>query len=201
MSCCCRIVCSHGTVFSHKTSGLPFVKFTLPTKKNTLLESVCSFDAIHRFITFMFSTLIGSTLLAGLIVTPALIVHFFWYKPHPTSHRRYVMDNLEAWLFWIASNLLISWYLALIVDLAPIFARVVIAVFWGHVSESVKNKIEMYNIVKNAFKPLLYAISIWVSWIILFENIYHLYDSNNTANSVASYTPRVSYIYPESAPS
>lgn len=111
------------------------------------------------------------------------------------------MDNLEAWLFWIASNLLISWYLALIVDLAPIFARVVIAVFWGHVSESVKNKIEMYNIVKNAFKPLLYAISIWVSWIILFENIYHLYDSNNTANSVASYTPRVSYIYPESAPS
>lgn len=201
MSCCCRIVFSHGTVFSHKTSGLLFVKFTLPTKKNTLLESVCSFDAIHRFITFMFSTLIGSTLLAGLIVTPALIVHFFWYKPHPTSHRRYVMDNLEAWLFWIASNLLISWYLALIVDLAPIFARVVIAVFWGHVSESVKNKIEMYNIVKNAFKPLLYAISIWVSWIILFENIYHLYDSNNTANSVASYTPRVSYIYPESAPS
>lgn len=140
----------------------------------------------------MFSTLIGSTILTCLLVAPALIIHFVWYKPHPTAHRRYVKDNIEAWFFWIAANLLISWYLALIVDLAPIFVRGVIALFWGHVSENVKNKIELYNSVKNAIKPLFYAISAWVSWIILFENIYNLYDANNNANSAAQYTNRVS---------
>ena len=76
-----------------------------------------------RYIAFIFGSLVGSTLLSGLLITPALLVHFLWFKPHPTEHRRYVKDNLEAWLFWIAANLTISWYLALCIDIFPIIVR------------------------------------------------------------------------------
>ena len=75
--------------------------------------------------------------MAGILITPPLLVHFYWYKPHPTEHRRYVKDNLEAWLFWAAANLTISWYLALVIDILPIAVRYLIAVAWGHVSETV----------------------------------------------------------------
>lgn len=134
----------------------------------------------------------GSTILSGILITPALLVHFYWYKPHPDSHRLYVKDNLEAWLFWIAANLTISWHLALAIDVAPIIVRYVISAFWGHVSESVKTRTELYNSVKNTIKPLFYAASVWVSWVIIFANIYGLYDMDESANSRAQYTIRVS---------
>jgi len=139
----------------------------------------------------LFSSLIGSTLMAGVLVTPALLVHFYWYKPHPTPHRHYININIEAWLFWAAANLLISWYLAMIIDIIPAVARFIISVSWGHVSEFIKSRIEMYESVKGTIKPVLYAASGWVSWIILFANIFDLYDAGEPQNSAASYTPRV----------
>ncbi|KAI9001298.1 Mechanosensitive ion channel-domain-containing protein [Trametes punicea] len=144
-----------------------------------------------RLITLLFSTLIGSTFLSGLIITPALVVHFFWYKPHPDDHRKYVKDNVEAWLFWAAANVSISWGLGLIVDIVPVVVRWCISLAWGHVSEMIKNRLELYNSVKDTIKPVLYAASCWVSWVILFDNIYQLYDMDNTGNSRAPYTPRV----------
>ncbi|KAI0637907.1 Mechanosensitive ion channel-domain-containing protein [Trametes polyzona] len=144
-----------------------------------------------RFITLLFSTLIGSTILSGLIIAPALLVHFFWYKPHPDDHRRYVKDNVEAWLFWAAANVSISWGLGLIVDIIPAIIRWFIALTWGHVSELIKSRLELYNSVKDTIKPALYAASCWVSWVILFANIFKLYDMDDEDNSRASYTPRV----------
>ncbi|OSC98709.1 hypothetical protein PYCCODRAFT_1470850 [Trametes coccinea BRFM310] len=144
-----------------------------------------------RLITLLFSTLIGSTLLSGLIITPALVVHFFWYKPHPDDHRKYVKDNLEAWLFWAAANVSISWGLGLIVDIIPVIIRWFISLVWGHVSEVIKTRLELYNSVKDTIKPVLYAASGWVSWVILFNNIYKLYDMDDEDNSRAGYTPRV----------
>ncbi|KAI0663140.1 Mechanosensitive ion channel-domain-containing protein [Cubamyces menziesii] len=144
-----------------------------------------------RLITLLFSTLIGSTLLSGLIIAPALLLHFFWYKPHPDDHRRYIKDNVEAWLFWAGANVSISWGLGLIVDIIPVIVRWFIALTWGHVSEIVKSRLELYNSVKDTIKPVLYAASGWVSWVILFNNIYGLYDMDDTGSSRASYTPRV----------
>ncbi|KAI1789003.1 Mechanosensitive ion channel-domain-containing protein [Ganoderma leucocontextum] len=144
-----------------------------------------------KLITLLFSTLIGSTILSGLIISPALLLHFFWYKPHPTDHRKFVKDNIEAWLFWAAANISISWGLALIVDIIPVVIRITISIAWGHVSELVKSRLELYNSVKGPIKPVLYAASGWVSWVILFNNIFKLFDIDNEALSRAPYTARV----------
>ncbi|KAI0771961.1 Mechanosensitive ion channel-domain-containing protein [Trametes elegans] len=144
-----------------------------------------------RLITMLFSTLIGSTILSGLIITPALLIHFYWYKPHPDEHRKYVKDNVEAWLFWAAANVSISWGLGLIVDIIPVIVRWVIALIWGHVSELIKSRLELYNSVKDTIKPVLYGASCWVSWVILFANIFELYDMDDEDSSRAPYTPRV----------
>lgn len=144
-----------------------------------------------RLFTFLFSTFIGSLLLAGILVTPALLVDFFWYKPHPTDDRRYVAQNVKAWLFWAATNVVISWTLAMIVDVIPVVTRMLISLSWGHVSEEVKTRIEWYNSIKDIFKPVLYASSAWISWNILFENIFHLHSTSSDVQSYAAYTDRV----------
>ena len=86
----------------------------------------------------------------------------------------------------------ISWYLALIIDIIPIVARYLIAMVWGHISEEFKSKLELYNSVKNTIKPVFYAASAWASWVIIFTQIYKLYDMNNPDESRAQYTTRVS---------
>ncbi|KAH7931366.1 hypothetical protein BV22DRAFT_1027599 [Leucogyrophana mollusca] len=146
---------------------------------------------VKRLFTLLFSSLVGSVFLAGILVTPALLVRFFWYKPHPTDHRRNVTDNVEAWLFWAAANVVISWGLAMIVDIIPVIARIFISIAWGHVSEEVKSQIELYDSVKDTIKPVLYAGSAWLSWIILFQNIFGLYDTAQDVTSPAPYTDRV----------
>ncbi|KAJ7067872.1 hypothetical protein C8F01DRAFT_978575 [Mycena amicta] len=129
---------------------------------------------LKRIVTLLFSSLIGSTFLAGLLVAPALVIHFYWYRPHQTPFRHKVTLNVEAWLFWAAANLLISWYLAVIVDVVPGVVRFLISASWGHVRERIKSQIEMYNALKNTIKPALYAASCWVSWIIIFDHIFHM---------------------------
>ncbi|KAG8218341.1 Mechanosensitive ion channel-domain-containing protein [Butyriboletus roseoflavus] len=149
---------------------------------------------IWRLFTILFSSLIGSVFLAGILVAPALLVHFFWYKPHPTSYRHYVDQNIEAWLFWAAANVVISWGLAMIVDIVPATTRILISIAWGHVSEKVKSHIELYDSVKDTFKPVLYAASAWLSWHILFQNIFGLYNSGASGTNSAPYTDRVAQI-------
>ncbi|KAJ3760988.1 Mechanosensitive ion channel-domain-containing protein [Lentinula raphanica] len=144
-----------------------------------------------RIITLLFSSLLGSTLVAGILVTPGILIHFYWYNDNPTSHRKYVEQNVQAWLFWAAANLLLSWYLAVIVDLVPTLATFIIAAAWGHVSEVFKSRVELYNSVKNTFKPVLYAASAWASWVIIFGHIFNLYDTEDSSQSRASYTERL----------
>ena len=159
----------------------------------SFLLKVFTINIPNSFIAVLFSSLIGSTLLAGVIVTPAILVHFYWYKPHPSTHRHYVRDNIQAWLFWTAANLVISWYIAMLINIVPILLRYFISLTWGHVSESVKSKIEMYDSVKDTAKPAFYAASGYASWIIIFDNIYRLHSVNGT--SQAPYTDRVRYCY------
>ncbi|KAF5370064.1 hypothetical protein D9758_001387 [Tetrapyrgos nigripes] len=146
---------------------------------------------LKRIITLLFSTLIGSTFVAAVMVTPGILIHFFWYENNPTDHRRYIKDNVQCWTFWAAANLLISWYLALIVDLVPGIVTFMVAAVWGHVSERHKSRIELYKSVKNTFKPVLYAASGWASWVIIFGHIYHLYNVDHPNDSFAHYTRRV----------
>ncbi|KAG6849953.1 hypothetical protein H0H93_003325 [Arthromyces matolae] len=149
---------------------------------------------IKRIVTMAFSTLVGSTLLAGILVLPGVLVQIYWYKPHPTEHRLYVKDNVQAWLFWAAANLVISWYLAMAVDIVPVIVQYFLSFAWGHVSEYVKTRIEIYMSLKNDVKPVLYAASGWISWTIIFANIYDLYNSDNSSQSRAGYTYRLSQI-------
>ncbi|KAH7869025.1 uncharacterized protein C8R40DRAFT_1177155 [Lentinula edodes] len=144
-----------------------------------------------RIVTLLFSSLLGSTLVAGILVTPGILIHFYWFNNNPTSHRKYVEQNVQAWLFWAAANLLLSWYLAVIVDLVPTLATFIIAAVWGHVSEVFKSRVELYNSVKNTFKPVLYAASAWASWVIIFGHIFNLYDTVDTSQSRAGYTQRL----------
>jgi len=147
----------------------------------------------HRLVTLLFSSLIGSTFLAAILATPAILVHFFWYKPHPTDYRHFVDINIEAWFFWAAANVVISWGLAMAIDIVPGIIRIFISVSWGHVSETVKTKLELYASIKDTVKPLFYAASAWLSWIILFQNIFGLHTAG-TSPSYAPYTDRVSML-------
>ncbi|KAJ6516274.1 Mechanosensitive ion channel-domain-containing protein [Mycena sanguinolenta] len=145
-----------------------------------LLDSEAKFEermgnSSPKFLTLLFSTLVGSTFLAAVLVTPGIILYFFWYKPSRTEFRHRITLNVQAWLFWAAANLLISWYLAMIIDIVPSIFRFMISVAWGHVSEAIKSRIEMYNSVKNTIKPVFYAASGWVSWVIIFGHIFKLY--------------------------
>lgn len=81
----------------------------------------------------------------------------------------------------------------MLINLVPILLRYFISLTWGHVSESVKSKIEMYDSVKDTAKPAFYAASGYASWIIIFDNIYRLHSVNDT--SQAPYTDRVRYCY------
>jgi len=55
-----------------------------------------------------------------------------------------------------AANLMISWYLAMIVDIIPVIVRIS-SPFPGDMREYVKGRIELYDSVKDTIKPLLYA--------------------------------------------
>ncbi|CAK5275829.1 unnamed protein product [Mycena citricolor] len=132
-----------------------------------------------------------STFLAAVLVAPALILHFFWYNKDKSEYRHRVILNVQAWLFWAAANLLISWYLAMIVDIVPSLVRLVIAVAWGHVSEYIKSRIEMYNSIKNTLKPILYAASAWVSWLIIFDHIFQMHPGDGRRPNSEAYTDTV----------
>jgi hypothetical protein len=144
-----------------------------------------------RIITFLFSSLIGSMLLAGLLITAPILLHFYWYKKNPTEGRRYTLNNVEAWLFWAAANLIVSWWLALLIDLIPVVFLTSISIGWGHISEGVKDSVELFNGIKNTIKPIFYAASMWVSWVIIFQGVYKLYNNGNPQASKAAYTLRV----------
>lgn len=144
-----------------------------------------------RIVTFFLSTLIGSTLLAGVIVAVPIVLHFYYLIPHHTERRQYVADNVSAWLYWTAANLLLSWYLAMIVDSIPIICNIIISLAWGEITESVRSRVELYNAAKGKIKPVLYGASGWVSWIIIFDGIYQLYNRRDQFKSRAPYTFRV----------
>jgi hypothetical protein len=115
---------------------------------------------LFRIISFLFGSLIGSIITAGLFAAGPILLRFFWYKPNPSDHRRYVLDQVEAWLFWAAAQVVISWFLALLVDLVPVVIRGVLAVAWGHVSEYVKTRLELYSAIKENIKVLASTVSL-----------------------------------------
>lgn len=97
-------------------------------------------------------------------------------------------------MFWAAANLLISWFLALIINIIPGIVTWAIFIVWGHISESMKTRVELYNSLRETVKPIFYAASGWLSWDIIFANIFELYNHDNADESWASYTPRVRFL-------
>jgi hypothetical protein len=106
----------------------------------------------RRILSLLFGSFIGSIVTAGLLVTPPLILKYYWYQPHPTPQRLYILQNIEAWLFWAAAQVIISWVLALMVDIVPAVVTGTISIVWGHVSEYIKTRIELYTAIKNNIK-------------------------------------------------
>jgi len=147
-----------------------------------------------RVVAFFLSTLIGSVITSGLLVAAAILVRVLYYQPKMTDHRKYVTENVEAWLFWAASNLIVSWILGFIIDIIPGIFTWVIFIVWGHINEKLKSRVELYNSVDDTVKPAFYAAAAWVSWVILFDAIYNLYDMGDESQSRAPYTPRVGFL-------
>jgi len=79
----------------------------------------------------------------------------------------------------------------MIIDMVPIFTHYLISAIWGHVSESVKTRIEIYDSVKDTAKPAFYAATAYASWNIIFGGIYNLFDHKDNDHSRAQYTNRV----------
>ncbi|CAE6481603.1 unnamed protein product [Rhizoctonia solani] len=163
-------------------------KFERTTGQRKKVRTGCG---CTRIIIFFFSTLIGSTITAGLLVAAPIILRIYYLKPNRTEHRTYVTDTVSAWLFWAAANVLVSWYIAVLIDLIPHVIAFAVNTVWGTVSEQLKSKIETYNATKGWIKPPFYAATAWVAWFILFAKIFKLYDPSNEDASVASYTPIV----------
>ncbi|KAL7413540.1 hypothetical protein BDY24DRAFT_434761 [Mrakia frigida] len=146
---------------------------------------------VKRIITLLFSSLAGSTFLSACLVSIPVAVYFLYEKPDPTERRKYVSDNIGAWFYFAAFNMLVSWYLAVAVDLIPAVATMFVHIFWGEVQESMKTHVETFGIMKSWIKPILYAASFWGSWAVLFGSIYDLYDSSDEGASRAAYAPRM----------
>ncbi|KAF8305933.1 hypothetical protein DL93DRAFT_2181438 [Clavulina sp. PMI_390] len=145
----------------------------------------------RRIATFLFSTLIGTTFLTCVLVAVPITLHFVYYRPHPTQYRTMVTDNVSAWFYWAAANLLISWYLAVIIDVIPHIATWFVKLSWGTLPESFKTKIGLYDSIKGWIKPVFYAASAWVSWVIIFANIFGLHNTAADVTSDAAYTDRM----------
>ncbi|KIM67723.1 hypothetical protein SCLCIDRAFT_20757 [Scleroderma citrinum Foug A] len=128
--------------------------------------------------------------------------HFPLLHSHRISLTQLTTDAiLLRMLFWAATSIVISWVLvAMSVDVIPVIIRILISLSWGHVeSEEVKTRIELYNSVKDIFKPVLYAFSAWISWVILFENILHLNNPSSDVQSYAAYTGRAPFAFHRTA--
>ncbi|KZS97573.1 hypothetical protein SISNIDRAFT_405172 [Sistotremastrum niveocremeum HHB9708] len=143
-----------------------------------------------RIITFFLSTLIGSTLLAGLLVAAPILLKFLWLDKHDSENNHFIWEQVCAWVFWVAANLILSWYFAFLVDIFPVLAKLIVQIVWGEVSEMIKSRLEFYHSAKNSLKPMIYGATAWASWVIIFDSIYHLYDHANEDDSRARYTPR-----------
>ena len=92
----------------------------------------------------------GSTLPAGVIVAIPLILHFYYLVPDPTQHRQTSLTTSPP------GCILLSWYLAMIVDIIPVFCEMVIDLAWGEVTETIWSRIKLYNAVKDDIKPVLH---------------------------------------------
>lgn len=76
-------------------------------------------------------------------------------------------DNIGAWFYFAAFNVLLSWYLAVLIDLAPLAVTGVITLLWGEVTEAMKVHVETYGVIKGWIKPS--ASNLFP--LILFDNL------------------------------
>lgn len=100
-------------------------------------------------------------------------------------------DNIGAWFYFFAFNVLVSWYLAVLLDLLPLAVIALVRAVWGSVTEKMKIHVETYGVVKGWIKPIFYAASIWGSWAVIFQQIYNLHSTTDDVPSRAPYTRRV----------
>jgi hypothetical protein len=114
----------------------------------------------------------------------------FWLNRNNTASREFIWEQIAAWVFWAAANLILSWYFAFLVNIIPIIIKDILAIVWGDVSETMKSRLELYASAKDAIKPILYGATAYASWIIIFDTIYNLYDSRDGSASRATYAPR-----------
>lgn len=115
---------------------------------------------------------------------------FLWLDKHDSENNHFIWEQVCAWVFWVAANLILSWYFAFLVDIFPVLAKLIVQIVWGEVSEMIKSRLEFYHSAKNSLKPMIYGATAWASWVIIFDSIYHLYDHANEDDSRARYTPR-----------
>ena len=83
----------------------------------------------------------------------------------------------------------------MLIDIAPIVVRLVVAALLGHVSERTKSRLEVYDSVKDTAKPAFYAGGAYASWVVDFGGVFGLYDESEEGRSRAGYTVRVCHFF------
>ncbi|EGG04448.1 uncharacterized protein MELLADRAFT_117083 [Melampsora larici-populina 98AG31] len=126
-------------------------------RRRTLARRLSPYNVIKYLIT----TFIGNIFICLALIVPPLVLGFGGYLQHGDSesaaHSRYVHDNVAAWMYWASYNLLCSWALYLLVELAPKVLIMLVNIIWGDVHENIKSKVETFHAAKAWFKNILYA--------------------------------------------
>ncbi|KAH9813280.1 Mechanosensitive ion channel-domain-containing protein [Melampsora americana] len=146
----------------------------------------------YNVIKFLITTFIGNIFICLALIVPPLFLGYGGYLQHGDSesaaHSRYVHDNVAAWMYWASYNLLCSWALYLLVELAPKVFIMLVNIIWGDVHENIKSKVEIFHTAKQWLKNILYAAMLWGSWVIIFNGIFGLHSPSETEKSKAEYT-------------
>lgn len=155
--------------------------------------------SLMTIVQFLCFTFLGNLFISIVLIIPVLALRFLW-RPARDDHspgasrKRYLSDNVEAWLIWASVNLHISWWLNALVRIIPTLVSGVIRIVWGSVNQQVKTVLEAYNTVKTAISPIFYAAAAWIIWDIIFIFIYSLYTYADPSQDRASYTYRGSQV-------
>ncbi|OAV99069.1 hypothetical protein PTTG_02396 [Puccinia triticina 1-1 BBBD Race 1] len=161
----------------------------------------------YSIVKLLITTFIGNILLSLLCIIPPLVLRFTGYYQSgdsPEAHNtRFIYDNVAAWLFWAAYNILASWVLSFLTELIPrphssccVHQAIVllVGVVWGDVNETIKGRVETFHTAKPWIKVIFYSAMCWGSWEVIFNGIYHLYALTDTGHYRAPYTETIHII-------
>jgi hypothetical protein len=87
------------------------------------------FASLAKLLAFTF---LGNMIAIILLITPALVVQFLVKRETDDEHLKFVCDNIQAWCYWIAFNLIAKWIIHAAFEIIPRYGRLYVKLcFWA----------------------------------------------------------------------